>query len=142
MSNSPTSSSSALKEIVATPPINIRRTPSSNTNAQPTSPGGTSLSPTSSSLGNSFKYNYSEIDKQLWKPDDQSHKTRIFSAIGGHMEPSAKGEILLGIYDDLQLSNINTQVTVGDVIAQGKDKTKNYQIPSSPTSEVFRYFTE
>ncbi|OCF57617.1 hypothetical protein L486_05077 [Kwoniella mangroviensis CBS 10435] len=142
MSNSPTSSSSALKDIGATPPINIRPTTSSNTTAQPTSPGDTSLSPTSSSLGNSFRYNPCEIDKQPWRPDDETHKTRIFSAIGGDMEPSAKGEILSGIYDDLKSSNINTQVTVGDVIAQGKDKTKNYQLPSSPTFEGYRYFTE
>ncbi|WVW85435.1 hypothetical protein I302_107473 [Kwoniella bestiolae CBS 10118] len=146
MTNSPTSpSSSELRPIQPTPPVNIRSTNAgfgsrSGSSNQPTSPSSPSNS--SPSMGSTSTYDPHIIDKQPWDPKNEFHMTRIFSEIGKDMQPSAKGQILSGIYEDLQSTNKTSTVTVGEIIEQGKERTWNYRLPARPIVEGSRYLTE
>ncbi|WWC71399.1 uncharacterized protein I206_105354 [Kwoniella pini CBS 10737] len=89
-------------------------------------------------------------DNEIWQPKNPIHQTKIYSEIGENMECSAKGQILLGIYEDLEdiQNSSEIKLTVNDIIKIGKKKVElislnqPLSVNKDSVDKVQRYYSE
>ncbi|WWC63479.1 uncharacterized protein I303_106082 [Kwoniella dejecticola CBS 10117] len=104
------------------PPAPIRVDPDVHLVQTPLSPASPSSTSSNTSSGSNTQEEIKRVDQEIWQPSNAQHQACVYRALGEGMEPSAKGQILFGIYEDLEDLQTSSEIklTVQEIIRIGK----------------------